>query len=309
MSARGAVLGVDVGGTTVRGAVVPAGAGAAPIVARVETGARRGPDAVAAVVLDLVEGLVGRAGERGVAVTGAAVATLGVVDESAGVVRASTIGWRDLPLARLVAERTASPVRLVNDVRSGARAELDLGAGAGLASFAFAAVGTGLSVALVLGGEVHGGDAWAAGEVGQPAFGPAGEPLERRCSCRTVEARYAEATGCQVPASEVLRRAAGGEDPVATAVRDDAVAALAHALSWVVTVGDPGPIVVGGGLGEAGEHLLVPLAAALDRALGWRPAPRLRPAALGDRAGLVGALLHAADVAHLSPADLHLAGV
>lgn len=215
-----------------------------------------------------------------------------MIDEDDGVVRTSNLGWKDLTLAADIGARTGGPVRIRNDVRVATLAELHLGVGREHRTFAFAAVGTGLSVALVAGGAVHPGARWSAGEVGQPA--PDGGPaIEARCSAPGIERRYAGITGGPaVRASEVLRRARSG-DVAAHEVASDAIDALAEALAWTTTVFDPDPIVLGGGLGEAGPDLAEPLAAELDARLGWRRAPALVPATFGDRSGWIGAALDA----------------
>jgi len=136
-----------------------------------------------------------------------------------------------------------------------------------------------------------------------------GGSVESRASATAIERDHAATTGAAVPtlvATEVLRRARAGDGP-AGQVRDRALGALAEALGWVVTVADPDPIVLGGGLGEAGDDLLVPLAEALRRAVDWRPPPTLVAAAFGERAGWVGAALHGWELAGLDPDDLVVA--
>jgi glucokinase len=52
---------------------------------------------------------------------------------------------------------------------------------------------------------------------------------------------------------------------------------------------DPTTIVLGGGLSQAGDALVDPVRAELERRLTWRPAPALELSALGARAGQLGA--------------------
>ncbi|BDZ51994.1 hypothetical protein GCM10025867_42350 [Frondihabitans sucicola] len=54
---------------------------------------------------------------------------------------------------------------------------------------------------------------------------------------------------------------------------------------------DPSAIVIGGGLGEAGDRLLVPLREGIASRLGWRSPPRVEQSLVGDGAGLIGASL------------------
>jgi glucokinase len=91
----------------------------------------------------------------------------------------------------------------------------------------------------------------------------------------------------QVPAPAVAREAhevanlVGAGDPVAQAVWDEAVAALADGLLVGIALYDPAVLAIGGGLAEAGDLLLDPLRAALEE----------RRAELGEEAGVRGAAL------------------
>jgi glucokinase len=80
-------------------------------------------------------------------------------------------------------------------------------------------------------------------------------------------------------------------DPVARRIWEDATAALALALAWTSVVLAPQAILVGGGLARSGSLLFEPLGQALGRHLGVVRRPQLRPAALRDDAGFLGAAL------------------
>jgi glucokinase len=70
-----------------------------------------------------------------------------------------------------------------------------------------------------------------------------------------------------------------------------AVEALGAALATTVTLLDPALVVIGGGLGAAGDTLLGPLSKALDARLSFQLMPRLLQAKLGAEAGCLGAAL------------------
>ncbi|GII65068.1 hypothetical protein Skr01_51530 [Sphaerisporangium krabiense] len=91
-------------------------------------------------------------------------------------------------------------------------------------------------------------------------------------------------------AEDVVHLAMRG-DPDAAAVWDDALEALSYALATYTLLLDPSTIVLGGGLAEAGQALLDPLAERLQSRLTFRAAPPLRPAALGMNASMLGAAL------------------
>jgi len=63
----------------------------------------------------------------------------------------------------------------------------------------------------------------------------------------------------------------------------------------VASVLAPDAVVIGGGLSRAGAALLDPLSERIARRLTFQRVPRLVPAALGERAGCIGAALLALD--------------
>ncbi|MFI5956122.1 ROK family protein [Cryptosporangium sp. NPDC051539] len=99
-----------------------------------------------------------------------------------------------------------------------------------------------------------------------------------------------------VTAAEIARRVAAGE-PLAAAVWQRVVEALADGLMIASALLDPDVIVIGGGLAQAGETLFSALRTALDERRTFLPMPAVVPAALGDRAGCTGAALLAARIA------------
>ena len=78
-------------------------------------------------------------------------------------------------------------------------------------------------------------------------------------------------------------------------VWDDAITALGDVLATAVLTVDPCAIVLGGGLSLAGEALVDPLIAAVQRRLRWRTAPTVLVGAFGPDAGTVGVGLDAVE--------------
>jgi glucokinase len=78
---------------------------------------------------------------------------------------------------------------------------------------------------------------------------------------------------------------------LARKVFDDAIGALAFALTTYTMLLDPALIVIGGGLAEAGDTLLGPLRSELTSRITWRLPPRVVKAALGTSAGRLGAAI------------------
>jgi glucokinase len=294
------VVAVDVGGTTVKCALV----GSDGRVHHAERHAtRHGADRLTTRILDIAAGLAGTARERGLRPYAVGLVVPGVVDEAAGVaVWAANLDLREVPLASLAAQRLNLPATLGHDVRAGGLAEARLGSGRGYRHVLVVPIGTGIAAAHVVDGRVFSGAHGAAGEIGHIVVRPGGPRcgcgnygcLETIASAAAVARRYAERTGTPETAERVGALAAAG-DEAATGVWAEAVDALADGLLTGIALFDPEIVVIGGGLAEAGEALLAPLRSALKARITFHREPVLQRAALGDEAGCLGAALLAMD--------------
>ncbi|MEV6400252.1 ROK family protein [Streptomyces sp. NPDC051907] len=294
------VVGLDVGGTGMKGALLDRGL--RPLLGeRRPTPRGEGPDAVVAEIASVLTSLARKAGARGLAVRGAGVVVPGIVDESLARARWSgNIGWRDLPLAELLASRTGLAVTLGHDVRAGGRAESELGAARGAKDVLFVAVGTGVSAAVICDGRpvVAGG---FAGELGHLVVEPGGLPcvcgaqgcLETVGTASAVASAYTARTGRTVEGAREVTALLAEGDPDARAVWARATDALAASLVMATTLLGPELIVLGGGLAEAGDQLLDPVRARLDERFTFQRRPGVVRAGLGDAAGCLGAGLYA----------------
>jgi glucokinase len=165
----------------------------------------------------------------------------------------------------------------------------------------FVPIGTGIAAALLTGGRLVSGDGGATAGLGHVVVRPgvtcrcgADGCLEAWASAGAIARRYAELAGRPVTgAEEVADRLA--DDPVARQVWAEAVEALADGLTTVALLFGPALVVIGGGLGHAGERLLAPLRDALAPRARVVAAPPLATAVHGSRAGVVGAAMLALD--------------
>ena len=280
------VAAVDVGGTRIKAALVD-----------------RSYDVVAALTVPTPVDIGAERDGAPSRLVGCGVVVPGLVDERRGVgVWSANLGWRDLPVRDAVAARLQVCTVVGHDVRAGLLAETRLGAARGARHALFLPVGTGIAGALLLEGVLVSGDGWA-GELGHMVIDPAGPPcacgavgcLETLASAAAVERAYAAETGERLPAERVAALAVAG-DPAASRVWGRAVSALGAAIAATVTRTGVDLVLVGGGLAESGETLLAPLRDDLDTRLTFQRRPRITKAALGDRAGCLGAACLAWDV-------------
>ncbi len=300
------VIALDVGGTGMKAALVGAD-GALLHEVRRATGRERGPDAVVESILGFAAELRAYGAEHfGGSAVAAGVAVPGIVDAERGVaVYAANLGWRDVPMRALLAERLGGvPVALGHDVRTGGLAEGRLGAGRGADRFMFIPLGTGIAGAIGIGGTIEAGAHGYAGEIGHVVVRPDGPAcgcgqrgcLETLASAAAVSRAWAAASGDPEADAADCAKAVESGDPEAVRVWLDAVDALAAGLVTALTLLDPRTLIIGGGLAEAGETLFTPLRTAVERRVTFQKLPEIVPAALGDTAGCLGAGLLAWDL-------------
>lgn len=282
---------VDVGGTDIKTGVVDAGGALADVAHQPTPG---GPGVIEAII-DAAEAHLAQV-RRARTVEALGLVVPGIVDDERGVaIRSENLGWRDVAFLDLAQARLGVPVGFGHDVTAAGLAETSVGAAAGVRDAAVVVIGTGIAATLVTDGRPIRSGGYA-GELGHSivADGPACVCGARGCleaiaSTAALARRYTELTGTAVDgAREVLARATAGEE-VARQVWQAGTRALAAGLRQLAAVTAPEVIVLGGGLSKAGESLLGPLRAQIDRTFPPLRIPRLRQTTLGGYGGLVGA--------------------
>jgi glucokinase len=299
------VIGVDLGGTNLKAALL-AGDGALRCeTRRVIAGLRTAEllDALADTVCELRE----RAREP-VAAAGFGIACL--IDERSGLAASSThLPIVGVPFAAAMEERLAVPVRVDNDANMALLAELRAGAAADARVAVMLTLGTGVGGAIALDGEIFRGARGAGGELGHIVLDRDGPPCGPGCPGRgclesfvsgSALARAAAAAGVPAPAGRALdgalvsELARGGEE-VALALLRSLGEWLGLGIVSLINVFDPDVVVVGGGVCEAGELFLEPARAVVAERAGAFAGAHvvIRQARFGARAGMLGAALAA----------------
>jgi glucokinase len=301
-------VGVDVGGTKIAAGVVDR---TGRIVEKLR---KASPTTDEFSLLKAIRELVGELRTRH-EITAVGVGAPGFVGaDRRTVLFTPNLPWRDEPLAELLQRVLELPVLVENDANAAAWAEFVFGAGRGIPDQLLLTLGTGVGGGLILDGEVYRGGHGVAAEVGHLTVVRDGIPcpcgrhgcLEQYASGSALvrEARAAAASGraptlleaaggnvLQVTGAMVTEHAHRGT-PEAVELFEEMGEALAVGIGSLIAVLDPSLVLLGGGVSEAGDLILAPTTAALDRELTGgthRPGPEVRLAALGNDAGLIGA--------------------
>jgi glucokinase len=303
-------VGLDIGGTKVLAGVVDSRGQVLARARRATPG--HSPAEVEQTVVELVEELA-----RTYDVAAVGIGAAGFVDASRSTVMFSPhLAWRDEPLRSAVARRVRLPVVVDNDANTAAIAECRFGAGVGHRYVLCITLGTGIGGALVIDQRVFRGANGMAGEFGHVQVVADGHRCE--CGNRGCWEQYASGNALVRDARELivagspvahrLREIAGGDparltgpdvtaaarhgDPLSIELISDMGRWLGVGLAGMTAAFDPGCVIVGGGVSDAGELLLEPTRLAFGRALvgrGYRREPAIVVARLGTDAGFVGA--------------------
>ena len=303
-------LGIDLGGTNIQAGLVVGG----KVVERDDTKTRAedGLDAVLGRIVKLAEGLADARGIKLKDLGGAGIGAPGAIDiETRTVDVAVNLGWRDVPLGKLLEKKLGVPVTVDNDVNVGVWGERVGGAGKGFNDVLGVFVGTGIGGGLVLDGKLVHGHFMSAGEIGHTVM-KADAPLGRRTledlASRTNIVRHllhlidtghpstlldiADGDRSRIR-SKVLSKAVQRKDALVLEVVQDAAHYLGVAIANMVTMLSLPCVVVGGGLTEATGGTWI---RAVRRSFAEHVFPprlgddvKLVASTLGDDAGVLGA--------------------
>lgn len=300
----GSVCGVDIGGTLVRAAAADL---KGRVLARLaEEVSHAGLLALEEQVVSLVQRVSAQAGVRSVPLLAAGVGVPGAVAPETGIVTLcpNLPFLEGVALAPRLEEALGCQVLVENDVNLGAIGEKWRGCATSVPNFAYMAIGTGVGMGIVLNGDLYRGARGFAGEVGYMPVptkqGP--QALEEVIGGEAIARRYVErlqTPECRptVTARHVFDAARKG-DPLAMAVVDDVVQAMAWAIASVTATLDLSLVVIGGGVaGQNADLLLEPVSKRLAALVPF--VPEIRLSSLGGDANLYGAIAVALRHGHL----------
>lgn len=303
-------IGVDVGGTKVLGGVVDKD-GKVLARARRDTPRQGGADltrAIADVALELMK-------DFDVTTVGISAAGFVSSDRKTMLATPNIAGWNGVDLDKELGALIGLPLVIENDANAAAWGEARFGAGVNENHLMLLTIGTGIGGGIVVNGELYRGAFGTAAEFGHMRVVPEGHICG--CGGRGCFEQYASGNALLRHAREAINaspevarnllsrgdgtvagltgkhitEAASDGDAVALAAFNTTAQWLGAGIASLSVVLDPALVIIGGGVIEAGEILLAPTRAALERYMpfvGKHPSPRIIAAQLGNEAGLVG---------------------
>lgn len=257
------------------------------------THAERGAEQAVERVLAAGRGL---ARTHGGVVRAVGVASMGYTRDDRVLLAPNVPGWEDLALpARVAAHFPDTPLRVDNDVKAAALAEVRWGALDGTDVGVYVNLGTGVAAALVVGGRIVRGAHGMAGEIGylrRTPHDPAGvrdgrAPLEEFVGGNAIAEAAREELGECLTTEEAFARSGSGDRRAQAFLRRRLDEIGFHLTNLAVAL-DPERVVIGGGLARSADLILPVLAEHMARFV--PEPPRLVPARFTRNAGLLGAV-------------------
>lgn len=289
------VLGIDFGGTKVALATAT-DTGVIlyqqVLATRADQGAEQAVERTIATARQLIEQTHAR---NGGTLKGIGIATMGITLEDRVLMAPNVPGWGQLAIQRLIQQAFPSHlIRLENDVKAAAHAELRWGALAGIDVGLYLNLGTGIAATLIVNGEVMRGAHGAAGEIAynlrhlhdEAGFQQGRAPLEEFVGGRAIGERARLLFGEPSTAQGIFQLASANYE--AHAFVDATLAEIAFHVTNLTIALDPQRIVVGGGLMHSKELVLSRLSSHIKRFTPFQPA--VQEAHFSQDAGLMGAI-------------------
>jgi glucokinase len=308
-------VGLDVGGTSMKGGVVEEGGRVLSSIS-LPTEAHRGQEFGLARMAETIRAAVSAAELRLEQVTAIGVATPGTMDIPGGLILdpPNLKPWRNVPVRQYVQDQFRVPTAFQNDANAAAYGEYCYGAGKDAHSMVLFTLGTGVGCGIIVGDLILEGRHSHGAEVGHIKIEMTNP---RQCGCgrwgcleayasatsvvkRTLEA-LAQASGKsslgellhqqgEITSRDIFDAAAAGDALGARIVEETAFYLAVGATNMMHTI-DPDMVVFGGGMIAAGESLLERIRHHV-RELAF-PVPAAKTeivfATLGSDAGFIGA--------------------
>lgn len=309
-------IGIDLGGTTIKG-IITGDNGYRSEIIRIPTGTASGGDGIMDTIITVIEQLM-QGMDSSVTIGGIGLGSPGFIDTDGVVLGGAENlpGWEGMHIYEPIRQKFGIPVIASNDVTVMAFAEYCFGAARGINNCVCIALGTGVGGGLIIDGQLYSGTHGMAGEIGHISVDTNG----RECNCgqRGCLEQYVAAPSVVAIAKEVCRKVKYMKtsefvnsvienpdivtskfiyeyvvkgDPIACHINEIICDKLARAIGVVANILAPDRFVLGGGVMMSGDCIVETVKKYVARYC-WRSIRNrfdIKAAELGDEAGVLGA--------------------
>ncbi|HEY47288.1 MAG: hypothetical protein AMJ88_00130 [Anaerolineae bacterium SM23_ 63] len=306
-------IAVDLGGTNIRVAYFPKAELPPSTQSKTPTHASEGPDAVIERLCQAIdEQLPTDQSDLSIG-----IGAPGPLDPRHGLVlkAVNLPGWEMIPLKSILETRFVCPVFVGNDANLAALGEWRFGAGQGTSDLIYLTISTGIGGGVIIDGKLLVGNWGLGAELGHMTVDPngpicscgkhghleavaSGPAIARRAMARIEAGEFSSLTD-QLKTSGSLTAvdvgdAAQAGDPLACEVIEEAAEYIGRHMADLAHAFNPEIFVIGGGVSQLGPLLFKPIERAVEAnvmSLAYMMNLQISPAALGDDAGLIGAMV------------------
>ena len=307
-------LGIDLGGTNIVAGVVDDKYNIVATAKR-KTNLPRPAEQIVDDLVSVTFEAIENAGLTPDDIDGYGIGTPGSVESETGnVPYSNNLEFYDLPLGKILEEKTGKKFYIENDANAAAYGEYIAGAGRGTKNFIAITLGTGVGGGIIIDGKIYSGSNGAGGELGHTVIQMGGPP----CTCGRFGSRetYASATALVRQTKQAMMRYKNSRmweicdgnienvsgvtafkakrlgDRVGTMVVDEYIRYVAVGIANVLDIFQPDMICIGGGISKEGEYLTDPINEYVDgenyaRHMNFKTV--IKTADLGNNAGIIGA--------------------
>ena len=309
------VIGIDVGGTTIKGAAVTSEGKMYKTFTVPVSKYEKGVEVMERLAQAVNDYIAENKDEIGT-IEGIGMGIPGVIDSKKGVVCASANLplWTDLKVKEIIEKLTGLPVRVSNDANAAALGEVRFGAGDNCETAIMLTLGTGVGCGVVLNGQLFEGNEGKGAELGNSTLILGG----RKCGCgrKGCFEAYASASGLIYDTEQMIEKhpeskmkkiaiqfgkvngrvafkaAREYEDPWAIKVVDQYISYLGEGLLNICNIFRPNLIILSGGVANEGDYLIERVQEYIkERDYGYKNSPEVKvvQGKLGYDSGKIGA--------------------
>jgi glucokinase len=298
----GLVIGIDLGGTSLYGALANIGG---EVLGELYT-SQGGLSAEEnfSLVVQMIQSLVEMSIQQKQTLLGVAIGVPGVTQAGLGVVEwAPSLNWRKFGLKNRITECFQLPVVVDNDVNLAVLGELWFGVGRGLRNLVLLSIGTGVGAGIVIDGMLYRGQNSASGEVGYfiPGIEALGQRYEQFGAMEEIisdiglvnrarpllSSLWPEMDLGSLTAGDIIS-SARRDEPWAKQLMDETADYLGMVVANIATLLDPDLIILGGGISSSADLLIPRILSRIEGVI--QHIPRLEASSLGARATVMGAI-------------------
>lgn len=304
-------IGIDLGGTFIKGGICTA-EGEILAIDSIPTEVDKGNIKVVENITSLALSLCKTLNISASDCVGMGVGVPGMIDSQKGIiVYAGNLNFKNFPLQKELEDRLGIKVYIANDANVAALGEAKFGAGAGYSDSVLVTLGTGVGGGIIINGKIFAGNCSAGAEIGHMIIEVGG----RQCTCglKGCLETYASATGLIKLTKEYMEKdkesllwnigleningqsafSLAEKDKTARLVVEKYLDYLSVGLVNIANVFRPQAILLGGGISNEGEGLVIPLRERMSKMIfagDMGPKVDIKIASLKNKAGLLGAI-------------------